>query len=58
MYANEAPTTKHQAPEKLQTSSSKERGRWNLVFGAWCFSGAWCLELGVSYAAFGVSRKA
>jgi hypothetical protein len=41
----EAPSSKLQAPEKHQIPSSKPEAR--LVFGAWIFSGAWSLELGV-----------
>jgi hypothetical protein len=45
------PSTNIQAPEKLQTSSFKQPGLlvaclW--MFGVWNFSGAWCLEFGVS----------
>ena len=40
-----ASSTNIQAPENRQTSNSKAaRGR--LKFGAWNFSGAWCLEFG------------
>jgi hypothetical protein len=39
----EAPNSKHQAPEKLQTPIKA----WAFLnFGAWDFSGAWCLEFG------------
>jgi hypothetical protein len=42
-----APSTKHQAPKKLQTPSSQTCGQSLLKFEAWNFSGAWSLELGV-----------
>jgi ABC-type spermidine/putrescine transport system permease subunit II/DNA-binding beta-propeller fold protein YncE len=40
----EAPNTKHQAPEKLQASSSRPTIAARL--GAWCLVFLWCLELG------------
>jgi hypothetical protein len=41
------PSTKHQHPEKLQTSTSnKKRTSLGLELGAWNFSGAWMLVLG------------
>jgi hypothetical protein len=44
-----APKTKLQTPKKLQISSSNTlAGRPSLEFGAWDFSGAWCLGFGVS----------
>src|SRR5713101_1084699 len=44
-----APRTKLQTPEKLQIPSSKAVCRQQaLEFGAWDFSGAWCLGFGVS----------
>src|SRR6185295_18253854 len=45
--SREAPNPKHQAPEKLQTSSSNRDARL-LELGAWCFSGAWSLGFGAS----------
>jgi hypothetical protein len=43
----EAPNSKLQAPEKLQTSTSKQTARVEfLKLDAWSFSGAWMLELG------------
>jgi hypothetical protein len=36
------PSSKLQAPEKLQTPGAKKE----LDFGAWCFSGVWSLEIG------------
>jgi membrane-associated PAP2 superfamily phosphatase len=43
----EAPNSKLQAPEKLQTSTSKQIiGAEFLKFGAWMFSGCWMLVLG------------
>src|ERR1017187_1713781 len=41
-----APSTKLQAPEKHQTSNSKQPSERALKFGAWNFSGAWSLVLG------------
>src|ERR1035441_9589354 len=41
-----APSTKLQAPEKHQTSNSKQPSERALKFGDWNFSGAWCLVLG------------
>jgi hypothetical protein len=38
-------SSKLQHPEKFQTSSSKKR----TVFGAWNFSGAWMLVLGIYF---------
>lgn len=44
-----APSSKRQAPEKLQIPGSEANlATWNLGFGSWSFSGAWDLELGVS----------
>src|SRR5438270_6188863 len=42
------PSTKHQAPGKLQTSSSNggTARRW-LFFGVWSLEFLWCLELGI-----------
>src|SRR5213078_1857060 len=40
----EAPSTKHQAPEKLQAPNSERRCR---VFGAWCLEFLWSLVLGI-----------
>src|ERR1039458_5168729 len=41
------PSSKHQHPEKLQTSTSKQSCASRvLVLGAWNFSGAWRLLLG------------
>ena len=46
MATHQAPSSKHQAPEKNQTSYSKtERVRVS-KFDARSFSGAWCLVLG------------
>jgi hypothetical protein len=46
-----APNTKLQIPRKLQISSSNTLpGRRSLEFGAWDFSGAWCLGFGASCA--------
>ena len=46
-----APSTKHQAPEKLQAPNPKRAFDGSVwVLGAWCFSGAWCLVLGASAA--------
>src|SRR5439155_25249304 len=44
----EAPSTKNQAPEKLQSSNFQyDLGRKPASeLGAWCFSGSWCLDLG------------
>jgi hypothetical protein len=47
-----APSSKLQAPEKLQIPRSKTLGAGFafaalLKFDVWCFSGAWSLELGV-----------
>jgi hypothetical protein len=42
-----APSTKHQAPEKLQAPNFM-RKRWSLGFDVWSFSGAWCLVLEIS----------
>jgi hypothetical protein len=39
----EAPNTKHQAPEKLQASSSNPGYLRALVFGAFLELGVWCL---------------
>jgi hypothetical protein len=36
--------TKHQAPNTKETPNSSQR-HWG--FGAWIFSGAWCLVFGV-----------
>ena len=51
----EAPNPKHQAPKKLHSSSSKPRSErcgdlhgGALRFGAWNFSGTWCLGFGAS----------
>ncbi len=44
--AQEAPSTKHQAPEKNQTSSCKTGPARVSEFDAWTFSGAWSLVLG------------
>src|SRR2546426_5856651 len=50
--SSETPSTKPQAPEKFQISSTKPpnrcRGKRRQVFelGAWCFFGAWSLEFG------------
>jgi len=42
------PNTKLQTPEKLQISSSNMTvSQRHLGFGAWIFSGAWCLVFGV-----------
>jgi hypothetical protein len=48
MQGSKAPSTKHQAPEKLQAPNPKsELGMvWNLNVEVWSFSGAWILELG------------
>ena len=57
MKAVKAPSTKIQAPEKLQMPSFNHGGavhaaprcswqRAHLVLGAWCFSGAWILVFG------------
>jgi len=47
-----APNTKLQTPENLQIPSSKTiTGQASVGFGAWTFSGAWCLGFGVSIAA-------
>jgi hypothetical protein len=44
-----APSSKLQAPKKLQIPSSNTAGSpFVLAFGAWNFSGAWSLELGIS----------
>src|SRR5438876_7021316 len=48
--SREAPSTKHQAPEKLQALSSKAAARFCLELEVWCFSGAWSLELGAFVA--------
>jgi hypothetical protein len=43
----EAPNSKHQAPEKLQTSTSKQIVRAKLLKpDAWMFSGCWMLVFG------------
>jgi hypothetical protein len=51
---NQAPNTKEIPSSKLQTAArasslelgaSLEFGAWCLVFGTWCFFGAWNLEL-------------
>jgi hypothetical protein len=47
----ETPTSKHQAPEKLQLSSFKPGISTQLEFGAWIFSGAWSLGFGASSVA-------
>jgi hypothetical protein len=55
----EAPSTRFQAPKKLQTSKLQRNSKpqtqmravfdrasgWSLKFGAWCFFGAWILVL-------------
>src|SRR6266850_2984597 len=41
-----APTSKLQAPEKLQLSITKAARAGRLKFGAWNISGAWMLVLG------------
>jgi L-asparaginase len=46
VFLRKAPSTKLQAPEKLQAPSSKQRSAYVLKFGIWSFSGAWCLVLG------------
>src|SRR5580765_7372363 len=52
-----SPNTKIQTPENLQNSNSKLR-RARLIrclgFGAWIFSGAWCLVFGGLHAANGM----
>src|SRR5262245_2776847 len=40
-----APSTKHQAPGKLQHPSSNHAAAWCLEFGASLDVGVWCLEL-------------
>jgi hypothetical protein len=41
---SKTPSTKHQAPEKLQTPNTKaSRNRWSLEFGAFLELGVWCL---------------
>src|SRR5712691_9165766 len=45
----EAPNSKHQAPDKNQTPSTKTTEERDLGFGSWSFSGAWRLEFGASY---------
>jgi hypothetical protein len=41
--------TKPQTPEKIQISNSNAMAQQRLLgLGAWDFSGAWCLEFGVS----------
>jgi hypothetical protein len=43
----EAPNSKLQAPEKLQTSTSKQIIRAEVLkLGAWMFSGCWMLDVG------------
>jgi hypothetical protein len=43
------PNSKFQTPKKLQIpSSNTQTGQRSLEFGAWGFSGAWCLGFGVS----------
>src|ERR1051325_11038390 len=55
------PNIKHQTPEKHQAPSSNplrlatadgEGRELGLVFGAWCFSGVWCLVFGVCFTSF------
>src|SRR5436309_7054906 len=53
----EAPSTKNQAPEKLQSSSFQyDLGRKPASeLGAWCFSGSWCWILVLrGHSGFGV----
>jgi hypothetical protein len=44
-----APSTKLQAPEKLQAPSNNAQPNAALEFGVWNFSGAWGLELAASF---------
>jgi hypothetical protein len=47
----EAPNSKLQAPEKLQTSTSKQIVRAeSLKLDAWMFSGCWMLVLGAFFS--------
>jgi hypothetical protein len=49
------PNTKHQTPDKPQTSmSNRTRSCWGgpLVFGSWRLFGVWCLVFGI-YLDFG-----
>jgi hypothetical protein len=43
--------TKHQRSFKHQAPNYSWCLNFDLVLGAWCFSGAWCLELGAFSAA-------
>jgi hypothetical protein len=42
---HQTPKTKHQISSKLQ---APDGGTSALMFGAWKFSGVWCVEFGVS----------
>jgi len=41
------PNTKHQTPKKLQKPNLKPEHWCGLMRDAWCFSGFWCLVIGV-----------
>src|ERR1019366_3171760 len=48
----QAPSANIQAPENLQEPSSNFPRARSLIFDAWSFSGAWCLEFGALMRSF------